>query len=112
MLLGLTCPAVLSVETARIEWERAFSELEAQRDDPRRYRRLLAAVDIVTDELRARVGQTFTVEQLVSAYVSADDWGRHAVSERAPYEGWPRDLALVEGAAFHAYVRGALDFGP
>ena len=35
-----------------------------------------------------------------------------AVAERAPYAGWPRDLAVVEDAAFHLYARGALDFQP
>jgi hypothetical protein len=34
------------------------------------------------------------------------------VAERAPYDGWARDLALVEDAAFHVYARGALDFEP
>ncbi len=100
------------VQTARADWQRGFAELEAQRSDARRYARLLGAVDAVTAELRARVGQTFTLEQLVAAYVDAERWGRDAVAERAPYEGWPRDLALVQDAAFHLYARGALDFEP
>ena len=100
------------VQTARADWQRGFAELEAQRSDARRYARLLDAVDAVTAELRARVGQTFTLEQLVAAYVDAERWGRDAVAERAPYEGWPRDLALVQDAAFHLYARGALDFEP
>jgi hypothetical protein len=100
------------VQTARIDWERAYAELEAQKSDPRRYGRLLGAVDAVTAELRARVGQTFTLEELVGAYADVERWGRDAVAERAPYEGWPRDLALVQDAAFHLYARGALDFEP
>jgi hypothetical protein len=102
----------VSVQTARADWERAFAELEAQKKDPRRYGRLLDAVDAVTAELRARIGQTFTLEQLVGVYSDVERWGRDAVSERAPYEGWPRDLALVQDAAFHLYARGALDFEP
>ena len=102
----------MSVATARVDWERAYNAIEAQKDDPRRYRRLLAAVDAVTAELRVRIGQTFTLEQLVESYASVDRWGRDAVAERAPYDGWPRDLALVEDAAFHVYSRGALDFEP
>ena len=37
---------------------------------------------------------------------------REAVAERASYPGWPRDLALVQDAAFYLYARGALDFEP
>ena len=103
---------VVSTYTARTDWERGFAELEAQKSDRRRYARLLDAVDAVTAELRARVGQTFTLDQLVDAYADVDRWGRDAVAERAPYDGWPRDLALVEDAAFHLYARGALDFAP
>ena len=102
----------MSVQTARTDWERAFTQLETQKDDPRRYQRLLDAVEAVTAELRARIGQTFTLEQLVDAYSDVERWGRHAVAERAPYDGWPRDLALVQDAAFHLYARGALDFEP
>jgi len=100
------------VQTARTDWERGYAELEAQKGDPRRYTRLLNAVDAVTAELRARIGQTFTLEQLVDAYSDVERWGRHAVAERAPYVGWPRDLALVQDAAFHLYARGAVDFTP
>ena len=32
--------------------------------------------------------------------------------EHAPYDGWALDLSLVEDAAFHLYVRGALDYDP
>ena len=102
----------MSIRTARTEWEQGFAELEAQRSDPRRYARLLDAVDAITAELRARVGQTFTLDQLIAAYADVERWGRHAVAERAPYDGWPRDLALVQDAAFHLYARGALDFTP
>jgi hypothetical protein len=95
-----------------VDWERAYNEIEAQKDDRPRYRRLLAAVDAVTAELRARIGQTFTLQQLVDCYATVESWGRDAVAERAPYDGWPRDLALVEDAAFHLYARGASDFEP
>jgi hypothetical protein len=101
-----------AIDVARADWARAYEELEAQRGDRRRYLRLLAAVDAVTDALRARVGQTFTFGELLDAYDDVDLWGREAVSERAPYDGWPRDLVLVVDAAFHSYARGAVDFEP
>jgi hypothetical protein len=101
----------VSVQTARADWERGHAELEALRGEPR-YGRMLAAVEAVTAELRARVGQTFTLEQLASVYADVEGWGREAVVDRAPYPGWPRDLALVQDAAFHLYARGAVDFEP
>ena len=100
------------LDIARSDWERAYRELEDQRRNPRRYRQLLRAVEAVTQALRARVGQTYTLDQLAGAYADVERWGRTAVEEEAPYEGWARDLALVEDAAFHDYARGALDFEP
>ena len=100
------------MKTARADWERGFADLEAAKDEGRRYGRLLGAVEAVTDELRARIGQTFTLAELAAVYADVDRWGRDAVAERAPYDGWPRDLALVQDAAFHLYARGALDFEP
>jgi hypothetical protein len=94
----------------RQEWEDGARRLEAERGDQRRYARLLAQVEVVGDELRKRVGQTYTLGELASDYRDAERWAREAVEERAPSPGWPRDLALVLAAAFHAYQRGAVDY--
>jgi hypothetical protein len=100
------------VDVVRSEWERAFQRLESERDDPRRYRNRLAAIDAVTDELRGRIGQTFTLDELAQAYADVERWGREVVSEHAAYDGWARDLSLVEDTAFHLYARGAIDYDP
>lgn len=100
------------LEHVRHEWEESHRRLEAEADDRGRYERLLDQVEVVIAELRRRVGQTFTLDELVRAYREADRWARDAVEEEAPGPGWPRDLALVTGAAFHAYARGALDYAP
>lgn len=92
------------------EWEEGDRALEAERRDRRRYGRLLEQVDVVSDELRKRVGQTYTLDELASAYRGAERWAREAVEERAPSPGWPRDLVLVLAAAFYAYRRGAVDY--
>ncbi len=94
----------------RHEWEEGARKLEAERGDPHRYERLLEQVEIVVAELRKQVGQTYTLDELAAAYRDAERWARAAVEERAPSAGWPRDLALVLAAAFHAYERGALDY--
>jgi hypothetical protein len=101
-----------TLEIARAEWEDGYRRLEDQRSDPVAYRRLLAQVDVLIEELRRRVGATYTLEQLADAYRDAERWSRGAVEERAPGPGWPRTLSLVESAAFHLYQRGAKDYRP
>jgi hypothetical protein len=99
-----------ATELVRQEWEEGERRLESERGDGARYGRLLEQVEIVSDELRKRVGQTYTLAELARAYRDAERWARETVEERAPSPGWPRDLALVLAAAFHAYQRGALDY--
>lgn len=111
LLHGLASAPVL-VEIARQEWEESHRRLEGERSDRGRYATLLAQTDVVNAELRRRVGSTFTLDELVRAYDDAERWGREAVAERAHGTGWPRDLTLVLGAAFHRYQTGALDYEP
>ena len=100
------------VEHARQEWEDSARRLEAAAPDADRYDRLRQQVEVVTAELRRRVGETFTLAQLAAAYVDADAWSRDALADSSPPPGWARTLSLVEGAAFHDYARGAVDYGP
>jgi hypothetical protein len=115
VLLALTgivarMPAV--VDIARQEWLESHRRLEEETRDPRRRAALLSQVEVLMDELRRRVGQWFTLEELAGAYAGAESWSRDVISERAPTKGWPRTLAVVEGAAFHLYSRGAVDYRP
>jgi len=98
------------VALVRHEWDEGYRRLESERGDQRRYRRLVDQVDVVVDELRKRIGGKYSLAELAAAYADADRWARAAVEERAPSPGWPRDLALVLAAAFHAYQRGATDY--
>lgn len=100
------------ITVARQEWEEGSRRLEAARDDGRRYRQLLELLELVLDELRRRVGQTYTLAELVAVYGESERWGREVLEERAPAPGWPRDLTLVIAAAFDAYQRGAIDYEP
>ena len=94
----------------RQEWEEGARALEREREDRRRYERLLDQVEVVTAELRRRVGGTYSLGELGLAYRDAERWARDAVEDRAPSPGWPRDLSLVLAAAFFAYQRGAVDY--
>ena len=108
-----TEPAVaIATEALRREWEDGYRRFQAAVREPVAGDRLQAQLDVVTDELRKRIGQTFTLDELADAYGRADDWVRDAVSERAATPGWPRNLALVQDAAFYLYQRGAVDYGP
>ena len=100
------------VEVARQEWEEGSRRLEAAREDGRRYRQLLELLEPVLDELRKRIGQTYTLAELVAAYGESERWAREVLEERAAVPGWPRDLTLVLAAAFDAYQRGAIDYEP
>lgn len=101
----------IEVELARRQWlqgsERFDEETRAGRTEA-----LLAALEVVSDELRRRVGQTFTLAELAREYARADDWVRDAVSEHAYFSGWPRHLTTLQDTAFHLYARGATDYAP
>ena len=104
----LLCSDVTAeVESARLEWEDAHRALaEATHDASLRHQ-----LEAVSNEHRRRVGGTFTLRELVDEYARADVWVRDALAEDAT-PGWPRTLSLVEGAAFHLYARGAVDYAP
>ena len=102
-----------TLESARREWEAGHRRLEDVTRDPARRERLLAQVEAVTDELRKRIGATFTLAELADEYAGADRWTRPAVADRAgDSREWPATLSLVEDSAFHLYQRGALDYRP
>jgi hypothetical protein len=101
-----------SLDVARHQWEEGNRRLEAHASDPRAYHTLLAQLEVVTQELRKRVGEKFTLDELVAVYDSADNWSREAVEDRVAAPGWPRQLSLVQDAAFHLYARGAMDYSP
>ena len=101
----------VDLESARLEWEHAYRDLAEAVRDPVLEDRLRLQLDAVTTELRRRVGGTFTLRELADAYVVADGWAREVLAEQST-PGWPRTQALVEGAAFHLYARGAVDHEP
>jgi len=102
----------LVLDVVRREWEDGYRRFQDLSRDRVAANRLHSQLAVVTDELRKRVGQTFTLEQLAVTYQDADEWARAAVSEHAATPGWPRTLAIVQDAAFHMYQRGAVDYAP
>ena len=102
----------VEVELARRQWEDGNKRFEEESRDRARQRSLLAALEIVTDEHRPRVGKTFTLAELAGVYDGAEDWVRDAIDERADFPGWPADVTTVLDTAFYLYSRGATDYTP
>jgi hypothetical protein len=99
------------LESARLEWERAYRDLGETARDPALEDSVRGQLAAVTAELRRRVGGTYTLRELADEYAVADGWAREVLADQAS-PGWPGTLTLVEGAAFHLYARGAVDYAP
>jgi hypothetical protein len=99
------------VQSARLEWEEAYRRLAEATSDDHQEEVFRAQLEALTSELRRRVGGTFTLQELCDEYARAEAWARETLAEVGS-AGWPRTLSLVEGAAFHLYSRGAVDYGP
>jgi hypothetical protein len=107
-------PALMraDVESARRDWAEGWRRLQEESREPRTAERLHLAVAVVTDELRRRIGGTFTLAELAGVYADAERWAREVVADQAAGPAWPRSLSLVQDAAFHLYARGAIDYEP
>jgi hypothetical protein len=103
---------MLDLELARQQWRDGNRRLEEARSDRKRYRRLVEGTDRVVDALRRRLGQSFTLAELVAAYGGADDWVLEVLEDADPEGAVPLEPGTVADAAFHAYARGAVDYRP
>ena len=113
----LHSPAVASARmatlaSARREWEDGSRRFLDEARDPARADALHRQRDAVTEELRRRVGGTYTLAELAEAYEGSERWVLQVVEERAPSRGWARSASMAADAAFHAYSRGAQDYEP
>ena len=100
------------VASARREWEDAYRRLDDARSDPRRSALVNAQLVAITNELRKRVGSTFTLAELADEYRRAHSWALHALGGEQLDPQSLSTLTYVEGAAFRLYARGAVDYEP
>jgi hypothetical protein len=100
----------LSIENALFQWEDGYRKLDSARSDASLYRSLGRVVMAVQDELRKRLGSTFSVRELVSLYHEGTDWGLELAIQTVPGQLRVWDSATVVDAAFYLYVREAADF--
>ena len=93
-----------AIESALFQWEegeRRLREAAASQRAP-----LEPAVAAVLDELRRRLGSSFSLAELAELYASEPDWAT-ALPE-ATSAG--TDAAWVVDAAFNRYAREAADY--
>jgi len=102
----------VELDSARREWEHGYLRVQEESRDPATRARLDRQVEVVIEELRRRVGATFTLAQLADAYDDAERWSREAIAEHAATPGWPGTVSLAQAAAFRLYARGAIDYTP
>ena len=97
------------LESALLQWEEGHRALESARSDARAYRALGRAVVAVQDELRKRLGSTFSIAELAALYGDHLDWAEELAMARAG-EARLSETSTVVDAAFYLYMREAADF--
>src|SRR5919108_3482466 len=104
----------VGLASARHQWDDGKRRLAEEGLDTARSRHLAVLVDAVTDELRRRVGQRYTLADLAAVYDGAEEWVRDVVvrAARPKFRAGVRDTALVQDAAFGRYAQGASDYQP
>jgi hypothetical protein len=102
----------MDVELARQQWEDGRRRVERSQPGSPESRRLAAEVELVVAELRRRIGQTYTLDQLAALYGEANEWAREVLFDARPDDAPPPDTATVTDAAFQQYARGAVDYRP
>lgn len=100
------------VESARHQWQEGQRRFQSLASQPESRDRLYFELETISDEIRRRIGQNFTLAEAVELYMESESWALDAMAERGPARGWARDLATVLDAAFFLYSRGAVDYLP
>jgi hypothetical protein len=96
-----------SLENALFQWEEGMRELRAT-EGPRERRQADRVVGAIQDELRRRIGPTFSAAELAELYGRGADWCLQVVTDTVP--GLSGDARSLADAAFWLYLRGATDF--
>lgn len=101
----------LDTELARYQWEEGRRALGRAAVDPRAAGELPRQVAIVAAELSRRLGQIFTLAELVTLYRDADRWAPTLLLEAFPGEV-PAHGSSAMDAAFELASRRASDYVP
>lgn len=96
------------IAAAAFAWHEGSARLSDGGPDDAVRRRI---VEAVRDELRRRVGTTFTLAQLASEYEHASSWYLELAQRVAPRQPSAWDPAVALDAAFALHARQAGDGG-
>lgn len=92
------------VENALFQWE--DGERRVRSAEPPIGAAAEHATQLVLDELRKRLGSSFTVEELAALYAEGVDWA----ADLAAASGAGVNASAAVDAAFARYARGATNF--
>jgi hypothetical protein len=95
------------LDNALFQWESGKRRLE-EISDQRKRRQADRVVDAIRDELRRRIGPTFSAGELAELYGKGTDWCQQVAIDVAP--AIEEEAQALGDAAFWLYLRGATDF--
>src|SRR4051812_2887679 len=99
------------LDNALFQWEEGAGRLrELDSSDPRASRNARRAVEAIREELRRRIGPTFTAQELADLYGRGTDWCLEAARRAAPMSAVDLDTQAIVDGSFNEYLRGAKDY--
>jgi hypothetical protein len=98
------------LDNALFQWEEGARRLRELDSDPRAARNARRAVDGIREELRRRIGPTFSAQELADLYGRGTDWCLEAARQAAPMAAVDLDPQAIVDGAFFLYLRGAYDY--
>jgi hypothetical protein len=98
------------LDNALFQWEEGARRLRELSTDPPAARTASRAVEAIRDELRRRIGPTFTAQELADLYGRGTDWCLEAARRAAPMSAVDLDTQAIVDGAFWQYLRGAKDY--
>ena len=98
------------LDNALFQWEEGASRLRELSAEPRTAHNAAGAVEAIREELRRRIGPTFSAQELADLYGRGTDWCLEAARRAAPMAAVDLDPQAIVDGAFFSYLRGAYDY--
>jgi hypothetical protein len=98
------------LDNAIFQWEEGAGRLRDLSRDPRAARTANRAVEAIRNELRRRIGPTYSSQELADLYGRGTDWCLEAARQAAPMAAVDLDPQAIVDGAFFLYLRGAYDY--
>jgi hypothetical protein len=95
------------LDNALFQWESGKRRLD-EIEGPRERRMADRVVDAIREELRRRIGPTFSAGELAELYGRGTDWCQQVAIDVAP--AMEEEAQSLGDAAFWLYLRGATDY--